>query len=96
LALSTDTAGSPFSHCDLVTCGFTVTRVTIPPPSEVPLMASADGRWLLRQEREQGPRGYIRYLELWAPADGGWVRRPETYTSVASLPDEVRAAFGLP
>jgi hypothetical protein len=58
-------------------------------------MVSADGRWLLRQERERGPRGYIRYLELWTRADGGWVRRPETYTSVTSLPDEVRAAFGL-
>jgi hypothetical protein len=58
-------------------------------------MVSADGRWLLRQERERGPRGYIRYLELWTRTDRGWVRRPETYTSVASLPDEVRAAFGL-
>lgn len=59
-------------------------------------MVSADGRWLLRQEREQGPHGYLRYLELWTRSDGGWVRRPETFTSVTSLPDEVRAAFGLP
>lgn len=59
-------------------------------------MVSADGRWLLRQERERGPHGYLRYLELWVWTEGRWERRPGTYATVANLPDEVRAAFGLP
>jgi hypothetical protein len=59
------------------------------PPSEVPLVLSADGGWLLRQERErdgQHPGAYIRYLELWRRLDGDrWVREPGAWYRLEDL-----------
>jgi hypothetical protein len=87
--------------CDLATCVANVTGVYPGvPPSEVPLVVSADGRWLLRQEREQDGRRlgtYTRYLELWRRLDDDrWVREPGAWHRVEDLPRLVRELFGLP
>jgi hypothetical protein len=70
-------------------------------PSEVPLIVSEDGRWLLRQEREQAAGGrpgtYTRYLELWRRLeDDRWVREPGAWYRLEDLPRLVRELFGLP